>query len=401
MIERIRKFNANRLPKMLKLKYAGMSESAFRFYRGSCHLFYEDLPTSTDLDLCPIAWVCGDLHLENFGSFKADNDLEYFDINDFDESALAPCLYDVARLLVSVIIAAEELLQTSELAAIELCRSFLNNYTESLKYGHSSMIEKRTAQGLIKDFLKTVGKRKNIELLEKRTEKKNGKRKLIIDDNKVFSVDEDKKEQIAFILEKWAKRTPKKEDFYKVIDVGYRIAGTGSLGLERYVVLVEGEGSPNHNVLLDLKIAQTSALLPHLNTPQPQWENEALRIIAIQRRMQAFSPALLSSIDLDGVSYILKKLQPSDDKMNLELCKGKMSKLDEVLNIFAQITAYAHLRGSGRQGSGIADEFIDFAEKITWQKPLMEYVKYYAKQVQKDYKIYYEAYKDGVFDVEN
>lgn len=401
VIERIKKFNSSRIPKMLKMKYSGMDESAFRFYRGTCHLFYEDLSPAVDLNLSPLAWVCGDLHLENFGSFKADNDLEYFDMNDFDEAALAPCLQDVARLLVSVVIAAEGLLQTSEESAFEVCRSFLDTYTDVLKEGHVSMIEKRTAKGLVKDFLELVGKRSIIELLDKRTEKKKGKRKLIINEEKVSPVDADKKEQVAFILEKWANQSqvPKKyPDFYKVLDVGYRIAGTGSLGLERYVVLVEGKGSPNDNLLLDLKIAQPSALAPYLRAPQPSWENEAKRIIAVQRRMQAFSPALLSPIEIDGASYLLKQLQPSQDKMDLTLCKGKLDKLDAVLRSFAEITAYAHLRGGGRQGSAIADQFIDFAERDSdWRKPLMEYVKSYALQVQQDYKIYHEAYKDGAF----
>ena len=39
---RIKKFNAPLLPDKVKLKYQLMCESMFRFYRGTCHLFYED-----------------------------------------------------------------------------------------------------------------------------------------------------------------------------------------------------------------------------------------------------------------------------------------------------------------------------------------------------------------------
>jgi uncharacterized protein (DUF2252 family) len=48
--------------------------------------------------------------------------------------------------------------------------------------------------------------------------------------------------------------------FFEVLDVAHRIAGTGSLGLERYVVLIEGKGSPNGNYLLDLKQSLASSL---------------------------------------------------------------------------------------------------------------------------------------------
>jgi uncharacterized protein (DUF2252 family) len=399
-IQRILSYNEGRIPKMLQRKYAGMNENAFRFYRGTCHLFYEDLPIETPLSDCPTTWICGDLHLENFGSYKADNGLEYFDINDFDEAVLAPCLWDIARLLVSVILAADVSLHTNEASAYELCRSFIYNYTHILQKGHVGMVEQRTTKGLVKDFLRAVGKRKRQELINKRTVIKNGQRQLIVDEEKVSELETAKKEQIKFIIEKWAERhanNPKDKTFYEVLDVGYRIAGTGSLGLERYVLLVEGKGSVNGNFLLDLKVAETSAIMPHLKITQPTWKNEADRVTSVQRRMQIDSPALLTTIDLDGKSYTLKQLQPSQDKMDLSLCNGKLLKLDKVLTYFAQIIAYAQLRSSGRQGSAIVDELIDFSHQTHWVKPLMEYVISYSQKVQQDYRLFSEAYKDEQF----
>src|SRR5712671_315 len=56
----------------------------------------------TALDDAPLVWVCGDLHLENFGSFHGDDGRANFDVNDFDEAALAPASWDLARLLTSL-----------------------------------------------------------------------------------------------------------------------------------------------------------------------------------------------------------------------------------------------------------------------------------------------------------
>ena len=68
-----------------------MASDPFYFFRGTAHLFYEDLVnTEAALPGQPLTWVCGDLHIENFGSYKGDNRLVYFDINDFDEANLAP-----------------------------------------------------------------------------------------------------------------------------------------------------------------------------------------------------------------------------------------------------------------------------------------------------------------------
>ncbi|MFM6271696.1 MAG: DUF2252 family protein, partial [Dolichospermum sp.] len=73
----------------------------FYFFRGTCHLFYEDLSENSGMNLAPLTWICGDLHLENFGSYKGNNRLVYFDINDFDEAVIAPCTWEIVRFITS------------------------------------------------------------------------------------------------------------------------------------------------------------------------------------------------------------------------------------------------------------------------------------------------------------
>lgn len=60
-------FNRQRDPNILPQKYAKLRKNAFSFFRGTCHLFYRDLPVNLITDSVPIVWICGDLHLENFG----------------------------------------------------------------------------------------------------------------------------------------------------------------------------------------------------------------------------------------------------------------------------------------------------------------------------------------------
>src|SRR5260370_5962388 len=90
LISRITKFNSGREPQRLQLKYEALQTSAFRFLRGTCHLFYEDWPRRSSMNRCPRAWISGDLHLDNFGSYQGDDGIVSFDINDFDEAVLAP-----------------------------------------------------------------------------------------------------------------------------------------------------------------------------------------------------------------------------------------------------------------------------------------------------------------------
>ena len=109
LLRSIKDYNANRDQSVLPLKYKVMSESPFSFLRGTCHLFYQDLLKKYPFPVSPLTWICGDLHLENFGSYKGQNKLLYFDMNDFDEALLAPLFFELARLLVSVEIKTSEI----------------------------------------------------------------------------------------------------------------------------------------------------------------------------------------------------------------------------------------------------------------------------------------------------
>ncbi|HEY5086688.1 MAG TPA: DUF2252 family protein, partial [Gemmatimonadaceae bacterium] len=89
-VESILAANRRSDPELRMRKYAAMRQTPFSFMRGTCQLFYSSLPKVVTLSGAPPAWLCGDMHVENFGTYKGDNRLTYFDVTDFDESALGP-----------------------------------------------------------------------------------------------------------------------------------------------------------------------------------------------------------------------------------------------------------------------------------------------------------------------
>ncbi len=103
--ERIKSFNEGRIPGSLKLKYKEMRVDKFRFFRATTNLFFEDISKNSFLFQSPHVWLGGDLHIENFGSYKGDNGLAYFGINDFDECILGPCLLDIIRMCSCIYVA--------------------------------------------------------------------------------------------------------------------------------------------------------------------------------------------------------------------------------------------------------------------------------------------------------
>lgn len=359
-----------------------MQESPFRFFRGSCHLFYEDFAQNRPWDDPTKVWLCGDLHIENYGSYKAGNGQVYFDVVDFDESVLAPATWEVARTLSSIFLAASSIGVTSK-AAEGLAMKFFKTYNEVILSGKPVAFERNTARGLMKHFIRSVEKRKSKGLLSERTIIKDDKINLKIIEDKTVKLKSEKKKDIIHLLSLWTKTHKHKN--WKICDVVHRIAGTGSLGLERYVILIKDTELKKY-FLLDMKESIPSCLQPFIGIAQPDWENSAARVTTIQNVMQNVSSQILEVITHQKKQFVLKKLQPQADMMNLKLCNGKLQKLEEIIEAFAEISASAHLRSTGRFGSDTVDELITFFRTSeTWQPLILKYSKKYAAQVKQDY----------------
>ena len=391
--ERIKAFNEGRDPHLLQLKYRAMRTDAFAFLRGTCHLFYQDWPAESSLNEAPAAWLCGDLHWQNLGSYKGDNRLVYFQVNDFDEAALAPCTWDLARLLVSLLVGARTL-NISEAKASMLGTYFLDTYAKELARGHVHLIQEDHSVGIVRDLLFHLKMRDRKAFLDTRTEQVGGVRKLRIDGKRALPISEAEREAVTSLMKKWAEKQLD-PNFFSVLDVAHRVAGIGSLGVDRYVLLVEGKGSPDRNYLLDLKEECVSSLQPYLKLPQPHWNNQAERATAIQRWVQGVPPALLIALELNGKFYALRELQPQEDKINTEPLQGKLRRLEKLMGTVAQVVAWGQLRSAGRQGAAPAYDLMSFAQASGWKKALLKYAQAYSGRVEQDYREFCAAYDSG------
>ena len=394
-VRQIQIFNAGREPERLAMKYRAMRASTFAFLRGTCHLFYARMARGGVHKAAPKVWVCGDLHLENFGSYKGDNRLVYFDVNDFDESALAPASWDLVRFLTSLRVGAEDL-ALSDSKARTLCQTFLDAYAAALTQGKAYWVERDTAQGMVRELLDSLRDRARAGFLDSRTTVKRGKRLLRVDGKKALPASTAQRTGIKAFMREFAKSQPD-PDFYSVLDVARRIAGTGSLGTDRCVILVRGKGSPDGNYLLDLKQALPSSLLPNLKVPQPRWKTQAHRIVELQRRQQAVSSAFLQPVLVDGRPSVLRALQPSEDRVALTQSHRSFAELEQLIGTMGRLVAWAQLRSAGREGSAIADELIAFAHRKKWKAQLLDASRDCAVQVRKDARVFNVAWSDGAF----
>ena len=118
----------------LLLKHQHMAEAAFPFLRATFFRWMQIWPEiCPDLAKAPHVLAVGDLHVENFGTWRDLEGRLVWGVNDFDEGAPLPYTLDLVRLATSAMfaIAAGHL----ALKPRDACASILEGYKESFVHG--------------------------------------------------------------------------------------------------------------------------------------------------------------------------------------------------------------------------------------------------------------------------
>jgi uncharacterized protein (DUF2252 family) len=387
LLERIEAFNRGRRVDSLKIKYRDIGSNPFAFLRGTCHLFYEDMPKDSFLQLAPLVWVCGDLHLENFGTYKGDDREVYFGINDFDEATLAPLTYDLVRLLTSIYLATGHI-ELSAAESKEIVSECLRTYLETLATEEVEELTEDNASGEIRKLFKELKGRDRSKFLEKRVETREGERKLQIIPEKTMPIEDNTlKEKIIAVIDE-LRQYMEEPDFFIVRDIVFRIAGLGSLGIERYLALVEGKGK-NQEYLLDIKQQRTAAIEQFATLPNPQqFDNPAERILTARAYCQPHPPALMANVEIDSQNFILRELQPSEDKVKWQEAFRDEDDRRQFCRSLAKVAAWEHANSAANQGSDNLETIAAFANRGEYFDDILAYSREYATQVRQDWREY-------------
>ncbi len=391
---RVQRYNDGRDPDRLVLKFRGMRAAPFTFFRATAHLFYEFDEVLKPVAKAPPVWSSGDVHLENFGCFKADNRLAYFDLNDFDEAALGPLSWDLVRLIASAMLGAgPETFSTAERR--EVGREILAQYTATLANGKARWLERATSEGPIRRLLQQAKRRTRRLLLSDRTRRKGNSRRFRLRPDRHLEAGKSEHKAVAAVLNRLAKHQPDPA-FFRVRDVVRRVAGMASLGVTRYAVIVEGRGSPNNNYLLDLKAALPSVLATASPYTQPAWANDAERVVNVQNWVQAVPPALLAPVIFRGQPLVLRELQPTADRLRTLDWRVPGTELAHLADAVANVTAWSHLRAAGRHGAAGIDSLIEYGKDRSWQKPVLKSAYEAARRIEAAWEEFCVSYDAGV-----
>jgi uncharacterized protein (DUF2252 family) len=116
----------------LDRKHRLMAKDVFSFLRATFYRWSQLWPGEChQLMDAPAVLAVGDLHIENFGTWRDAEGRLIWGINDFDETATLPYTQDLVRLATSALLAIEE--SRLRLPARQACASILEGYAESLR----------------------------------------------------------------------------------------------------------------------------------------------------------------------------------------------------------------------------------------------------------------------------
>ncbi len=127
------------LPADLKRKHAAMATDVFPFLRATFYRWMQIWPeTCPDQATAPRVLAVGDLHVENFGTWRDVEGRLVWGINDFDEVYDQPYTVDLVRLAASAHIAIRE--ARLQIAARDACTAILDGYQKGLETGGRAFV---------------------------------------------------------------------------------------------------------------------------------------------------------------------------------------------------------------------------------------------------------------------
>lgn len=311
-----------RSPELLRRKWTRMGASPFAFLRGASALWAALLEQEPALlrGIPGRGTLVGDLHLENVGTFRTARGVALH-VNDFDESFEGPWSFDVVRLLTSTLLARPEL-GCSGLEVLSLAEEVLE--------GHAAGVAGATARlpaPLTKAVADAAAKAEDKFLLKRLAAPER-----LVRDEKMPPAPASKLPLARKAVEAWAAAT-KQPAPVTLLDLTRRVAGTGSLGVERLVALVKVGDVAR---LLELKEVRGSSFA--------DLQADATKLLAAWTKCLPRAPQEVAAALLGSLPVIVRPLFASDDKLAVE--DFDRAALPQTLRAIGVMAGEVHRRGA-------------------------------------------------------
>ena len=403
----------DRVPELLPIRHARMAASPFAFYRGGASVMAYDLGTYSNSGI--VSQLCGDAHLSNFGVFGSPDRSMIFDINDFDETHPGAFEWDVARMVASFFIAAQEN-KFTQADALQVTRTAAQTYREAmLQYSMMNDLDQwysRVDADYLMSLAQTEGSSKAAKNMGRTLDKARGRdrwsaiNKLteVVDGKRQFLDQPPLLARLPMTGAVWLMVESQFQQYrdsmfddrrellrrYHIIDFAHKVVGVGSVGLRAFVVLLQGRDDDDL-LVLQVKEAVQSALSPY--TGGPLFTDEGRRVVSGQRMMQAASDVFLGSITgIGGRHFYIRQLR---DMKWSPLISNLTPK---TMSGYAQLCGKSLARGHARSGDSVKIAgYVGSSD--TFDTSLVDFSQRYAQQVHKDFADFTQAIADGAISI--
>jgi uncharacterized protein (DUF2252 family) len=394
----LRASTQGRIPQLLPVKYARMQVSPFAFFRGAVSIMAEDLGRLPNSGLQ--VQLCGDAHVQNLGSFATPDGKLVFDLNDFDETIRGPWEWDVKRMAASLVLAGQEAghdragcRDAAEMFAESYCHS-VRAFSELpiLQVARYQIHRERRIQP-IQAALRQSERARPLDLLKKFTGRDSRGQRRFRDLRPGFwRIRGARAKDVLGSLRAYRQNlAPERRhlfDLFRCVDVGFKVVGTGSVGLRDYVLLFEGNGA-HDPMFLQIKQEVPSA---YANFSTAAYQHQGRRAADGQRAIQPISDLLLGWTTVGHHHYLVRQL--NDHKGSVDLQKLRGGGLRSLALVAGELLARGHAR------SGDACEIRGYCGSgAKMAKALRDFACEYADQTEADYGAFVAAIRSGKIKV--
>ncbi|MFY0654641.1 MAG: DUF2252 family protein [Cyclobacteriaceae bacterium] len=404
-----------------KEKFKKMSESAYAFYRGSNHLYWEDFYNDWRINAfggtsSTLTWLNGDAHIYNYGAYSNHYGEAIFCMDDFDDAIVADYQFDLWRMAISLLLDCRNNGVFGETAQKQALSRFIEGYLGEMTTHKDDdpynevHLTKKTSKGLVKKFLKKVEKKRSrVKMLNKWTVVENDKRRFKVDVEKLekISLEEYQKVEDAFMNYRSTLEShfEHEELHFKIKDIAKRVkAGTGSLGAARYYILLEGDTmSLDDDVILDMKEQGKPPLYRHMNKIEKQeydrtFPNEGERHARAYRALAEHPDRYLGWISMDQTNFSIRERSP----FKCDFPSHKLEKKEELLlmsDVWGRLLASRHKRASYVLNSNAHEMPYEIKQRTKNKESdfkglVFSVALQYADRVAKDYECFLSMLKE-------
>ncbi|SAL38617.1 hypothetical protein AWB64_04004 [Caballeronia sordidicola] len=328
-VERVLANNAGRQERLVPLRMARMAVSPFAFLRGAANVMAWDLARTPSIG--HHVMIDGDAHLNNFGLFRTPRQDVVFDLNDFDETIVAPWEWDLKRLTASINVAARENgvdASGREHAVRTACAGYRTTMSalwqipaydiwQMRSYASVLHIEapvtlNSAEKATIAKAVERAMKRSHATMLA-RVAEPYGKSWRFREDPPILTrldaaetnhVIQGLRGYMQTIAGEWRTMLER----YDLVDVAHRVVGVGSVGTRAYLVLLLGRahGDP---LFMQVKEGIVPAAAPFVPAMPEPFSHQGRRVVHGQRLLQSSSDPLLGWTTISGRDFYVRQMK--------------------------------------------------------------------------------------------